>query len=217
MSAETTEPIRIAVNVMRARLTILGFNLAIITFQIKELPALAGGVSLPGIEQEFYVSAAAALFLGMALSIMAMVILVASCAFDRVGLCDHWLLLIGDMLMYLALAQTVVGFFGAFDAQFDRVSLPDPEQAQMFAFTSGAMDVFGGIAWALAIYLGPLVSVLRSPFERRINVVLVLVYLGLLLLVSRIWTMAMQLEVQRADPEGPGVSWLGGLVAPLVW
>jgi hypothetical protein len=217
MMAETREPVRIAVNVMRARLTILGFNLAIITFQIKELPALGGGVKLPGIEQELYVSAAAALFLGMALSFIAMVSLIASCSIDRDGVCDHWSLLAGDLLMYLALAQTVVGFFGAFHSEFERVALPDPEQAQLFALTSSAMDVFGGIAWALAIYLGPLVSLLRSPFGWRITVALALAYLGLLLLVARVWTMALQLEAQRSDPESPLASWLYGLVAPLVW
>jgi hypothetical protein len=215
--AETREPIQIAVNVMRARLTIVGFNLAIITFQINELPLLGGDMKLPGIEQEFYVSAAAALFLAMALSVIAMISFITSCAMDRVGLCTHWSLLAGDMLMYLAMAQTVVGFFGAFDAAFDRVALPDPEQAQMFAFTSGAMDVVGGTAWALAVYLGPLVSLLRSPFGRRITIALGLAYLGLLLLVSLVWTKALQLDMQRADPEGPLVSWLGGLVAPLVW
>ena len=215
--AETQEPVHVAVNVMRSRLTILGFNLAIITFQIRELPALGGGVELPGMEQEFYVSAAAALFLGMALSIIAIIGFIASCAMDRVGLCTHWSLLAGDLLMYLALAQTVAGFFGAFDAAFDRVALPDPEQAQMFAFTSGAMDTTGGLAWALALYLGPVVSLLRSPFGRRVNVALGLAYLGLLLLVSRVWTMALQLEMKRADPESPLVTWLGGLVAPLVW
>ncbi len=217
MMAETREPVYVAVNVMRARLTILGFNLVIITFQIKELSVLDGGMKLPGIEHDIYVSAAAALFLGMALSIMAMVSLIASCAIDRDGVCDHWSLLAGDLLMYLALAQTVIGFFGAFHSVFERVALPDPEQAQMFALTRGAMDVVGGIAWALAIYLGPLVSLLRSPFGRRITVALALAYLGLLLLVARVWTMALQLETQRPDPESPLGSWLSGLVAPLVW
>ncbi len=217
MMAETREPVYVAVNVMRARLTILGFNLVIITFQIKELSVLDGGMKLPGIEHDIYVSAAAALFLGMALSIIAMVSLVASCAFDRVGVCNHWSLLAGDLLMYLALAQTMMGFFGAFHSEFERVALPDPEQAQLFALIRDATHVFGGIAWALAIYLGPLVSLLRSPFGRRITVALALAYLGLLLLVARVWTMALQLEKQRPDPESALASWLNGLVAPLVW
>ena len=141
MMAETREPVRVSVNVMRARLTILGFNLAIITFQINELPEMAGGVKLPGIGQEIYLSAAAALFMGLALSIIAMVSFIASCTIDREGVCNHWSLLAGDLLMYLALAQTVVGFFGAFHSEFEPVALPDPEQARMFALTSGAMKV----------------------------------------------------------------------------
>ena len=70
--SKSHEPVRVAVNVMRARLTILGFNLAIITFQINELRILGGGIKLPGLEQAFYLSAAAALFLGLALSFAAM-------------------------------------------------------------------------------------------------------------------------------------------------
>ncbi len=215
--AELREPIRIAVNVMRARLTILGFNLAIITFQIKELPALDGGIQLPGLGKDLYVSAAAALFLGMALSIMAMVSFIASCAMDRDGTCNHWSLLAGDLLMYLALAQTVVGFFGAFHSEFERVVLSDPEQARLFALTSDVTHAFGGVAWALAAYLGPVVSLLRSPFGRRADVALALAYVVLLLLVGRVWTMALQLEAQSSDLESSLVSWLKGLVAPLVW
>ncbi len=48
MMGETSEPVHVALNVMRSRLTILGFNLAIITFQIRELPALGGVLKLPG-------------------------------------------------------------------------------------------------------------------------------------------------------------------------
>jgi len=36
--------VRIAVNVMRARLTVVGFNLAIIAFQLGVLPKLPGAV-----------------------------------------------------------------------------------------------------------------------------------------------------------------------------
>ncbi|RLC11328.1 MAG: hypothetical protein DRI24_18945, partial [Deltaproteobacteria bacterium] len=35
---ETRIPVRVAVNVMRARLTVIGFNIAIVSFQITQLP-----------------------------------------------------------------------------------------------------------------------------------------------------------------------------------
>ncbi|MDJ0950212.1 MAG: hypothetical protein QNJ94_14960 [Alphaproteobacteria bacterium] len=215
--AETQEPVRVNLNVMRARLTILGFNLAIITFQIKELQTLGGGIALPGIEQSLHVSAATALFMSLALSIVSMISLIASCATDQDGFCSHWSLPAGDLLMYLALAQTVAGFFGAFHAEFELVALPDRQQAEMLALINAAMDTCGGIAWGVAVYLGPAVSLLRSPFPRRTNVTLGLAYLGLLLLVGRIWTTALHLEAQDPTPASLLESWLGGLVAPLIW
>ncbi len=215
--AKTHEPVRVAVNVMRARLTILGFNLAIITFQINELRILGGGIKLPGLAQAFYLSAAAALFLGLALSFVAMVCFIASNALDREGTCNHWSLLAGDLLMYLALAQTVAGFFGAFMSELDQVQLPDPQEARMYALVIGAIHLAGGIAWAMSIYLGPLVSLLRSPYGHRITVALGLAYLLLLLLAGRVWAAALLLEVQRPALDGTVKSWLGGLVAPLFW
>ena len=215
--AKNHEPVRVAVNVMRARLTILGFNLAIITFQINELRILGGGIKLPGLEQSFYLSAAAALFLGLALSLAAMVCFIASNALDREGTCNHWSLLAGDLLMYLALAQTVAGFFGAFTSELDQVALADPQEARLYARVIGAIDLAGGIAWAMAIYLGPVVSLLRSPYGRRITGGLGLAYLVLVLLVGQVWATALILEVQRPVLEGTIRSWLGGLAAPLFW
>ncbi len=215
--AETREPIRVAINVMRARLTILGFNLMIITFQIRELSNLGSGVPLPGIEQTVHIPAAAALFLGMALTVIAIICFIVSSAFDQVGTCDHWSVLAGDLLMYLALAQTIVGFFGPFQYQIGQVTLPDPGQAQILNLVHSGVGIAGGIAWALATYLGPLISLLRSPFGRGITVALGLAYLLVLLLVARVWTMATQLQLQRLGQEEAAPSWLSGFVAPMVW
>ncbi len=35
--SEDRKPVRVAVNVMRARLTVIGFNIAIVSFQINQL------------------------------------------------------------------------------------------------------------------------------------------------------------------------------------
>ncbi len=214
---EIAEPVHVAVNIMRARLTILGFNLAIITFQINKLPDLTGGVSLPGIDQTVDVSAAAALFLGMALTIIAMTCFIVSSAFDKVGTCNHWSILAGDLLMYLALAQTVTGFFDPFQDQMGRVLLEDPAQAQMFGLVHAGVGIAGGIAWAMATYLGPVVSLMRSPFEKGVTVGLGFAYLVLLLLVAGIWTMATRLHFQQLGQDEALPSWFGGLIAPLVW
>ncbi len=215
--AKTHETVRVAINVMRARLTILGFNLAIITFQINELRILGGGVQLPGLEHKVYFSSATALFLGLAISLVAMVCFIASNATDREGTCNHWSLLAGDLLMYLALAQTAAGFFGAFMSELDRVSFADPREALLYARVMGAVGVAGGIAWTMATYLGPLVSLLRSPYGRRITGGLGLAYFLLLLLVGKIWATALVLEARRPALDDTVKSWLVGLAAPLFW
>jgi hypothetical protein len=46
MNQVSTDRIRVAVNKMRARLTIPGFNFAVITFQLGNMRVLGGGVTL---------------------------------------------------------------------------------------------------------------------------------------------------------------------------
>lgn len=215
--ASVPEPVQVAINVMRARITILGFNVAIITFQISELSLVGGAVALPGLDRAVHITSGTALFMGLALSIMAMVSFIVSGAFDRNGACDHWTLLAGDLLMYLALAQTVSGFFGPFQFELSRVSLPDPTQARAFALIRTALAFAGGVAWVMATYLGPLVSLARSPFSRRATLGLGLGYLLLLLGLAGLWATAMKLQMHILGLEGAPSSWLGGLVLPLHW
>jgi len=105
--SETLKPVRVAVNVMRARLTVIGFNIAIVSFQITQLYRTSGGLRVPGIDHAVHVEADMALFMALALSIIALVAFIMSSEYDEVGVCTHWSLVAGDLLMYLALAHTV--------------------------------------------------------------------------------------------------------------
>ena len=69
----------------------------------------------------------------------------------------------------------------------------------------------------MATYLGPLVSLLRSPYGRRITGGLGLAYFLLLLLVGKIWATALVLEARRPALDDTVKSWLVGLAAPLFW
>jgi len=215
--SETREPVRVAVNVMRARLTILGFNLAIITFQLSNMRTLEGGIMLPGIDFPVDMAAAAALFLGLAMSLTAMVAFIASGQLDPVGVCNHWSLLLGDLLMYVALSQTVAGFFGPFLFTMGQVSLAELAAAQEFANIHAAVTIAGAVAWAAAHYLGPVVSLFRSPFGRRTTVALGGVYLLLVLLIAWITTTAWRLQSSGLGLDHPDPIWLVGLFAPLYW
>jgi hypothetical protein len=69
MNQVSTDRIRVAVNTMRARLTILGFNLAVITFQLGNMRVLGGGVTLEGFETDVHLGAGTVLLTGIASSL----------------------------------------------------------------------------------------------------------------------------------------------------
>jgi hypothetical protein len=216
--AESQEPVRIAVNVMRARLTVLGFNLAVIAFQINELSRAPGATRLPNLSDSVHIEADAVLFMAFALSMIAIIAYIASSAYDREGTCTPWLLVAGDLLMYLGLAHTIAGFFGPYIRALDAVALEVPAQAVAYATVRTAMLVAGGGAWFLATYLGPTVCLLRSPCGRAANLTLAAAYLVALLALS-----AVSMYVARSQAEGSGSaagpmrSLLTELVQPVRW
>jgi len=69
-----------------------------------------------------------------------------------------------------------------------------PSEASGIYVLHLAVLITGGLGWFLAIYLGPIVSLLRSPFNKRINITLGMVYLVVLLLLF--WVNANSLQVE---------------------
>ena len=215
---ETRKPVRVAVNVMRARLTVIGFNIAIVSFQIANLYEVSGGLRVPGIDHAVHVEADMALFMALALSIIALVAFIMSGAYDEVGVCTHWSLVAGDLLMYLALAHTVAGFFQPWNAALDIFATKVPAQATQIATLHAAMAISGGVAWFLATYAGPVVSLVRSPFPRRINITLGMSYVVVLLALCWVSAHAVRVEAAVAGAEaGMIVGVLGELVQPFRW
>ena len=81
-----------------------------------------------------------------------------------------------------------------------------------------AVAVVGGLAWSCAVYVGPAVSLLRSPFGWRITTLLGGAYLLLLLATAHVSAQAVRLEAARAGIEAlPGPTLLDELVQPLRW
>ena len=67
--AEARKPVRVAVNVMRARQTVVGFNIAIVSFQIAQISRLPGGLKVSGLEHAIHLRADIALFTALALAL----------------------------------------------------------------------------------------------------------------------------------------------------
>jgi hypothetical protein len=215
---ENPKQVRVAVNVMRARLTVIGFNIAIVSFQIVNLYDISGGLRVPGMDHPVHVGASMALFMALALSLIALVTFIMSSVFDEVGFCTHWTLVAGDLLMYLALADTVAGFFWPWNEALEALAVKLPDHASEIATLHAAMVIAGGVAWFLATYAGPVVSLVRSPFHRRTNIVLGVAYLVVLLALS--WVSALAVRVEAAgsgDEPALIISVLRELVQPFRW
>ena len=215
---EARQPVWIAINVMRARLTVVGFNLAIIAFQLSELPRLPGAIELPGMALPVHLDAVMALLMGLGLSIIALVMFIGSCALDQEGVCTHWSLLAGDLLMYLGLAQSVAGFFVSAAYLLDPVTLNVSAQAAELATVRSAIVVTGGLAWVFAMYIGPAVSLLRSPFDLRTTASLGVVYVLLVLSVAHVSVQVVRLEVARGVIDADAApTMFNELLQPLRW
>jgi hypothetical protein len=211
-------PVRVAVNVMRARLTVIGFNIAIVSFQIVNLYEVSGGLRVPGVDHAVHVEANMALFMALALSLIALVAFIMSSAYDEVGVCTHWLLVAGDLLMYLALAHTVAGFFQPWNAALEIFAIKVPDQATQIGILHAAMAIAGGAAWFLAAYAGPVVALVRSPFQRHTNIALGFAYLVLLFVLAYVNAHAVRVEAAGAgDVPGLIISVLRELVQPFRW
>ena len=87
---EDRQPVRIALNVMRSRLTVIGFNIAIVSFQIAQLYQSSGGLKITGLDHAVHVGADMELFISLALSLIALMVFVMSSQFDETAVCTHW-------------------------------------------------------------------------------------------------------------------------------
>ena len=215
---EIPKPVRIAVNVMRARLTVIGFNIAIVSFQLVHLYGMSGGIRVPGMNHSVHLTADIALLMALALSLTALVAFIMSCALDEEGVCTHWSLVVGDLLMYLGLAHTVAGFFGPLGVALDTFAANISARASQVAILHAVMSVAGGVAWFLATYGGPGVSLLRSPFDRRTNITLGVAYLVLLITLCWVNSLAASVEAAGTGKE-PGLIFgiLRELIQPFRW
>lgn len=212
---------RIAINVMRARLTVVGFNIAIVSFQVSELFGMQGGISIPGFTHLVHFRADMALLMALVFSLMALVAFIASSSIDDVGHCDHWSFIAGDLLMYLGLANAVTGFFSPLNEAFRLASAEAMKQQIDITSFGIVIMLLGGVTWFMTIYLGPLVTLCRSPFSRVTNASLAFCYLFSLLLIFGLYHQVFLFEVLttqgRLNNKQGLVLYLYEFVQPFIW
>jgi hypothetical protein len=80
------------------------------------------------------------------------------------------------------------------------------------------MKIAGGAAWFLAAYAGPVVALVRSPFQRHTNIALGFAYLVLLCVLAYVNAQAVHVEAAGAgDVPGLIYSVLREFVQPFRW
>ena len=215
---EDRQPVRVDIRSMQLRLAVIGFNLAVVSFQIAKLGGAADGLRASGLDRAAHVVAGLEPYMALGLSLMALLALIMSCEISAAGVCTHWSLIAGDLLMYLALAHTVAGFFGPLARAIEIVAVELPPKASAFSILEAGAIVVGGVAWFLANYVGPVVSLVRSPFQRRINLALSIGYLTVLLLFCGLTAETVRVAA-AVSGDAPGIvfSVLRELLQPLRW
>lgn len=179
---------------------------------------MSGGITIPGFDHQLHAKDDIALYIGLSLSIISFIAFLMSCAHDEVGICDRWSFIAGDILMYFALAYTVTGFFAPLTDTLNAITADLPEQAAQFALFKNMILLLGAAAWFLAIYGGPIVTFLRSPFPRKTNIRLAVAYVVLLLTLSWVNSQAFILEAQDADQKRTlAIEFLKELIQPVKW
>lgn len=191
--------IKIAVNVMRARLTVIGFNIAVVSFQLDRLKTLPGGVNLSGLDSPVHVGSHVSLLLAIPVSMAAIVAYIFSSRYDEVGTCTSWSIVAADILMFMGLTLTIAGFFSPLESSMDIMVADATEQSAHLLILHNSLLILGGISWFLAAYVGPVRALWQSPFSRTANACLAIGYLVIFSYLGLISAVANAIDVNSTD------------------
>lgn len=157
----------IALNVSRARLTLLGFVLTINVFAIGNVLTFSGGAVSEQIILELNILVS--LFGSVAIGSLSAVLFLVSERFDPKGESDVGIFAFAEMAMYIAVAQTLNGLFqefltlfvlnlDSFAANGAAGGMRDAGQLlELLAYWTAAL------AWGFVVYIAPVWSVTRLP------------------------------------------------------
>jgi hypothetical protein len=172
---------------MRARLTVIGFNIAVVSFQLERLSIMPGGVDVSGFENPVHVGSSVSLLLAIPVSMAAIVGYIFSSEYDETGTCTSCSIVAADLLMFMGLALTISGFFSPLGNVLAIMASNTSEQSVHLVILHDSLLITGGISWFLAAYVGPVRALWQSPFPRLTNICLAIGYLfvfGYLSLIS---------------------------------
>lgn len=201
---------------MRARLTIIGFNIAVVSFQLSQSSHIPGGIKVEGVSHAIHACSQASLLLAIAISMASAIAYLYSSEYDQVGTCRSSSLIMGDILMYLGLALTISGFFSQLESSMHALSASNMGNSQSFINLHTSLRWTGAVSWFCAAYLAPIHALKKSPFPKNINQRLAAFYIILLCALSFISANAVAID-QGIVSGNTFMQWLTEFVQPIRW
>ena len=221
----------IALNVTRTRVTVLVFNLTIISLMLSMMVARGETGEHQGTA---HLTSYAALFVGFCLTLVGIFWLLFSQNLDAQGLSRPWPFTLGSITTYLALSQTVTAFMHEYLVGFESVVeavRPGVAQraqgvVQLSALELDALGqapllvlfIMGGAIWVLITYIAPLSTGLRSPVRGGRRWVFAAYYFAFQVPIYWVYASAWHLQYVPADQTTSILSLFGlQFVQPVLW
>lgn len=210
----------IALNVSRARLTVLGFALTVSVFAIGNVLFFSGEVVSPRIIWQLNILIA--LLSGVTIGMVSAVLFLISQRLDREGLSDKGIFAFAEMTMYLSLAYTLNGLtlevlnlfslnLGTFTTQQGDGSA-SAEMLQLMA------RWLGSLAWIFIAFVAPAWFLKRLPEPPRRKILYLSYYIAFMTLIAVLNALASEVSLTAAgqDPSFIGL-FLKQFFAPFIW
>lgn len=195
----------IALNVTRTRVTILVFNLTIISLMLSMLAQNHGLVDGWVATTKSHLTTFVALFIGFCLTIFGLFWLLRSQNWDAEGLSNPRPFTFGAITTYLALSQTITAFIHEYLHLFDSIEAGAIHDALSNAQTDTYAPMFyilmvisGGI-WFLITYFAPLMAGIKGSAHVGQRWVFVVYYFALQIPVYWVCAKAWQLQLDSTD------------------
>jgi len=219
--------ISIALNVSRARLTVIGFMLTIDIFVL--------GIFLSDVDQHLslQILTGASLFFGLVSSLcigtVAATLMLISERFDQTGNSDVGIFAFAEMTMFVSIVQTISGIFDGFVTLFqvnlgataiDAIGVTSGEVELIAAGGSFSQLVFWlfAVSWGFVTYVAPLWSVSRLPCSPAHKRVYIAYYFLFTALMFALFAYALDIEfLIRGDSPGFMQLFLQSFWAPSLW
>jgi len=212
----------IDLNVGRSRLTILSIVLALFLFATGVFISLGEHYEVRPVW--VFLTSFVPITIGFALTLASLLSFLLSQRLGADSACEIWSFCCGELLMYLALAQTLSGCLQNFVIAIETVLRITPQELalapdvarnieELSSGLSGLLLLATGLVWGLVIYAAPVLFLLRIGIPRGGRWLLGAGYIVLLLVVF--WISAFPYQIKARSVGKPGT--LGGYFVSQFW